>query len=566
MKKILLIHFLVLTLSSCIDLGKDKVRLIPVSIADQFEYIDRKGNRQINPQFMITSIHYDGLALVKSKGDNTKFGYISENGKFIIAPKYLEASVFSEEIAWVVQKNSYPTAINTNGKKIFDAKFAECVRNYKNGFAAFQQIDAKGRLKWGFLSKSGQIVISAKYNNVGHFNKEKCPVQNENGKWGMINKSGNLEINYQFDYAGSFDSKGHAIVKLGDKYGAIDESGKYIINPQYSFMKTDGDLFLIVQDKKYGWCDEDGNVEITPQFEDAYTFRGSKLAPVKMLNKWGYINKQGKFEINPQFSDALPFDEDLALVASSGKIGFINTDGKFEINPQFEKISHDYVNYISTGKSAYNSVNTDFFNVDQIVKEINFETPEDFNFNSNFNDVLKKYDLTENDLNNYSNINLIFNNKKISNDASLSFYIGGKAFEEIDINREDDWYSYTEKQVVFNKFNKINFFKFDIELSVYGKGYDKANLLMEAFKNNLVGYTKNTLKSNYNSIYYDNGNKIVLIQKESYSTISVSIYKFSDSFDYNYIDEAGDSYNSYPYENTESNYEPEYYDADYNDL
>ena len=68
MKKIVLIHFLVLTLSSCIDFGKDKVRLIPISIADQFEYIDRKGNRQINPQFMIASIHYDCLALVKTKG------------------------------------------------------------------------------------------------------------------------------------------------------------------------------------------------------------------------------------------------------------------------------------------------------------------------------------------------------------------------------------------------------------------------------------------------------------------------------------------------------------------
>ena len=563
MKKIILLPFLILVLSSCIDLGKDKVELIPVYSGEKFEYIDREGKIQINPQFEYASVYHDGLALVKMSGDNTKYGYISEEGKFVISAKYKEATVFSDEIAWVVQKNGCPTAIDTKGKVLFKADFAESVRSFKDGFAPFRQIDTKGDLKWGFISKEGKVVINPQFESVGHFSNGKCPVLNNKGKWGFINEKGLIDITYQFDYAGSFDSKGHAIVKLLNKFGVIDEDGKYLINPQFSMMKTDGDIFLIEQDNKYGWCDEDGKILINPQFENAHPFSGSKLAAVQSSNKWGYINKEGKFDINPQFTGALPFDDDLALVESSGKIGFINQEGKFEINPQFESASYDYVNYVTSGKSIFNSVNTDYFNVDAITKVLNTESPENLTFNSTFGNVQQKYYLSENDFNAYTNIQQVINEKKITNDAYLSFYVGGKAFEQVSVERGDGWYTYTETDNVFKKANKLNFFRFEIKLTA--KGYGKESDLIKAIEKKLVGYTKNISKSNSSSIYYDNGNKIVLLHKNSYS-ITISIYKLSDSMNYEYIDESSNNISSYESENYyEPDYESEseYYEGDY---
>ena len=556
MKKIIFLPFLILVLNSCIDLGidlgKDNVDLIPVSSGDKLEYIDREGKIQINPQFENASVYHDGLALVKTSGENSKYGYISEEGKFVISAKYLEATVFSDEIAWVVQKNGCPTAINTKGKVLFKAEFAEKVRSFKNGFAPFQQFDSKGDLKWGFISKSGKVVINPQFENVGHFNNKKCPVQNNKGKWGFINEKGLIDISYQFDYAGSFDSKGHAIIKLTNKYGVIDEDGKFIINPQFSMMKTDGDIFLIEQDNKYGWCDEDGKILINPQFENAFPFSGSKLAAVESASKWGYINKEGKFEINPQFGVALPFDDDLAMVESADKIGFINLEGKFEINPQFESVSNDYINYVTSGKSIFNSVNTDFFNVDAITEAINTESPENFTFNSSFGDVQRKYSLSENDFSAYTNIQQVINEKKITKDAYLSFYVGGKSYEQVSVERGDAWYTYTETENVFKQSNKLNFFRFEIHLT--GKGYGKESDLIKALEHKLVGYTKNTNKSNSSNLYYDNGNKIVLLQKDAYA-VTISVYKLSDSMNYEYIDESSNttSYNEY-----EGDYEPEY--------
>jgi hypothetical protein len=557
MKKIIFLPFMILVLNSCIDLGKDNVDLIPVSSGDKIEYIDREGKIQINPQFETASVYHNGLALVKTSGENSKYGYISEEGKFVISAKYLEATVFNDEIAWVVEKNGCPTAINTKGKVLFKAEFAEKARSFKNGFAPFQQIDTKGDLKWGFISKEGKVVINPQFENVGHFNNGKCPVQNNKGKWGFINEKGLINITYQFDYAGSFDSKGHAIVKLTNKFGVIDEDGKYLINPLFSMMKTDGDIFLIEQDNKYGWCDEDGEILINPQFENAFPFSGSKLAAVESASKWGYINKEGKFDINPQFTGALPFDDDLAMVEFTGKIGFINLEGKFEINPQFESVSYDYITYISSGKSMFNSVSTDFFNVDAITKTLNTESPENFTFNSTFGDVQHTYFLSENDFNDYTNIQQVINEKKITKDAYLSFYVGGKVYEQVSVERGDAWYTYTETENVFKQSNKLNFFRFEIHLT--GKGYGKESDLIKAIENKLIGYTKNTNKSNSTNIYYDNGNKIVLLQKNA-DAVTISIYKLSDSMNYEYIDESYNSYSSYESENCyEPDFDSEYY-------
>ena len=563
MKKILFLPLLLWILGSCIELGKDKVELIPVSSGEKYEFIDREGKIQINPQFELASVFYDGLALVKTSGENAKYGYISEDGKYVISAKYIDASVFSEDIAWVVKKNSSPMAIDTKGKLLFKVDFAEQVRNFKNGFAAFQQVDSKGVFKWGFISKEGKVVINPQFDNVGHFNKDKCPVRNEKGKWGFINEKGNIDITYQFDYAGSFDSKGRAIVMLSNKYGVIDEDGKYLINPQFSLMKSDGDNFLIRQDNKYGWCDEEGKILINPQFENAHPFGGSDLAAVESSSKWGYINKEGKFEINPQFNAALPFDDDLAMVELSNKIGFINPEGRFEINPQFESASYDYYSYITSGRSSYSSVTTDYFNIDAILSEINIETPDDLSFNTTFGNVLQKYNLSEDDFSSYSNINNAFYDKKITNDASYSFYVGGKAYQRVSVERGDGWYSYTDQEDVFQHSNKLNFFRFNLYFT--DRGYGKEHDFVKAFEKKLVGYTKNTSKSNYQNIYYDNGSKVIYISVSSHGGVSISIYKLSDSVNYEYVDE---SYNSSSYYGndyySDYNYEPEYeYEPDY---
>ena len=51
-------------------------------------------------------------------------------------------------------------------------------------------------------------------------------------KYGFIDKSGKVVIELQFDDAGYF-SEGLACVEKDDKYFFIDKSGKVVIEPQF---------------------------------------------------------------------------------------------------------------------------------------------------------------------------------------------------------------------------------------------------------------------------------------------------------------------------------------------
>ena len=78
----------------------------------------------------------------------------------------------------------------------------------------------------------------------------------QDGKWGYIDKTGKIVINPQFDSATSF-SKGLARVVIGDKWGYIDKTGKIVINPQFDSAASfcDGLARVVIGDK-WGYIDK----------------------------------------------------------------------------------------------------------------------------------------------------------------------------------------------------------------------------------------------------------------------------------------------------------------------
>ena len=77
--------------------------------------------------------------------------------------------------------------------------------------------------KYGFVNKSGEVVIPIKYDYARDFSEGLAAVQ-LNGKWGFINKSGKIIIPSIYDDAGGF-SDGYALVERGDKWLMIDKQG-----------------------------------------------------------------------------------------------------------------------------------------------------------------------------------------------------------------------------------------------------------------------------------------------------------------------------------------------------
>ena len=115
-------------------------------------------------------------------------------------------------------------------------------------------------------------------------------------KYGFIDKSGKVVIEPQFDYVRAF-SEGLAKVEKYGKYGFIDKSGKMVIEPQFDEVSDFSEgLAQVIKGGK--WVYEGFTKSI----------KGGK---------WGFIDKSGKVVIEPQFNDASFFSEGFARLGRS---------------------------------------------------------------------------------------------------------------------------------------------------------------------------------------------------------------------------------------------------------
>ncbi|MCE5324185.1 WG repeat-containing protein [bacterium] len=215
--------------------------------------------------------------------------------------------------------------------------------------------------KWGYINKSGQIVIKAVYDAAGMFAEGLAPVgkgKNDAMKYGYINTSGKMIIKPQFNSTSGF-REGMASVTMKEQIGFIDKTGKLVIKPQFSFADDFHEGLTPVctgtpRTAKYGYINKTGKMVVSKKFDSAGNF-SQGLAPVAVGDKWGYIDKTGKMIIDMQFDEANSFSEGLAVVSTGrvyyksektgkvdesiimqeGKCGYIDKTGKIVIEPRF---------------------------------------------------------------------------------------------------------------------------------------------------------------------------------------------------------------------------------------
>ena len=224
--------------------------------------------------------------------------------------------------------------------------------------------------KFGFIDRSGTVVVAPRYDAVGDESEGLIRVT-VGAKSGYIDRSGRLVIAPEYDSAGDFRD-GRAVVRIESQYSLIDPSGKRIADLPYRVLGEFHQGLLRVQKTgrptAYGFVDRDGRVVIEPQFVNAGEFSddpanlnatvighewcyfdhsgkivirvpmGEDLAPgdlfvngrlrVKDGFTWGYKDSTGKWAIPPKFNDAKNFEDGLARVQQGDKWITIDTRGK----------------------------------------------------------------------------------------------------------------------------------------------------------------------------------------------------------------------------------------------
>lgn len=324
---------------------------------------------------------------------NGKWGFIDRTGRFRIPPRYNGAGQFSEGVAYVW---FWEGDQRKDGIVDPDGKFTElpATNDYEfifhDGLARFQTPSGQER-KYGYMDKTGRVVIEPQFHNAGHFSEGLAWVAVlAERKWlyGFIDKTGKLVIPPQFtEQPGDF-VEGLARVAGKYNYGFIDRTGRFQISEQFQqldgffseglvaaalqgdpprgvYLQRDGKVAFeiplwqertarqrslptfgmplrtpfseglapVVSFNKVGFMDRTGKVVIAPLFRETNGF-SEGLAAVKIIGSdgqyvWGYIDRAGNFAVEPQFKDARPFAGGLAHVSTSeGSRLLIDRSGK----------------------------------------------------------------------------------------------------------------------------------------------------------------------------------------------------------------------------------------------
>jgi hypothetical protein len=237
--------------------------------------------------------------------------------------------------------------------------------------------------KWGYIDKTGQLIIPFKFDGAADFSEGLAAVDMKE-KTGYIDKTGKLVIPPRFISGFPF-SEGLAMViirRSGQiertplyKYGYIDKSGKVVIQPREAkilkwFRLTgNGPDFsegrAYVEQGSLGYIDKTGKLVIPPKYNDVQPF-SEGLAVVMLESKYGYIDRSGKMVIPPEFSYAGPFSEGLAAAYNEDKGGYIEKSGKLVINGAEFEVARPF----SEGLAAVRGKNDKYGFIDKTGKFI----------------------------------------------------------------------------------------------------------------------------------------------------------------------------------------------------
>ena len=235
-------------------------------------YLGENGNFVIEPEYEMTEeFDENGLAKVYLDG---KVGLIDRDNKVVLSPIYDSIGDIEEGVFSAVKDDKY-YILDIKGNELFSSKEYTFIGKSSNNYIVAGKKSKDGNIKMGYINKNGKVLIKPKYNMAWDFKNGRALVKTESNE--------NL---------------------------IIDKSGKIINKLKYEDVTPDekNETFLFAnEDNLFGFLDEEGEVLIEPRFKNSSSFKdGMAIVSIDKdsseIGKMGVINKEGKFLIKPDFT------------------------------------------------------------------------------------------------------------------------------------------------------------------------------------------------------------------------------------------------------------------------
>jgi hypothetical protein len=220
-----------------------KEGLAAACIDGQWGFINQQGEFVIEPKYYDVSNFSQGLAAISYSKHNT-IGYINKKGIIVIPFKDndLEPKEFCEGLAPVVKGTDTACSyINTKGKVVLDKTKIYPINAYcspfSEGLAVIYIYNNENEVTTGFMDKKGKIKYALTFSLPKNLEKDEfCVFENFSSgmaqitidyRTGYINDKFELVIPPIYEFARDFDGD-LAYVKFEEKEGYINKKGQWV--------------------------------------------------------------------------------------------------------------------------------------------------------------------------------------------------------------------------------------------------------------------------------------------------------------------------------------------------
>lgn len=199
------------------------------TVDGKFGYVSRDGKMMIAPKYSILGEYSD---FTIASEDSQTFGYLSKSGETVIPFEYTKSSVFNEGYASVCKQGKWYVIDQKNNVAL--ATDFDYLGAYSDGL-----IPAMKDNKSGFISLDGEVVIPFVYEMVSSVHKDKFGYK-ENGKWGIRDVKEKVLVNPLYDGISDFyDACGNRMVNNSGKIGLVNMEGTEILAPSLDGISFD---------------------------------------------------------------------------------------------------------------------------------------------------------------------------------------------------------------------------------------------------------------------------------------------------------------------------------------
>ena len=422
----------------------------------------------------------------------SNWSYFNENGKIkfvnsksnFFDTDFSEALHFNEDHSIVKDYDGRLAIIDLDLKVISVLDGVEKAGYISDGMIKFMGSNGL----WGYMNKSGEIVIDPIYSRASFFSENLATVglknfDNNKIEYGIIDRSGfqRLKVSSRYDFIGHF-SDGLAVYKKDGEWGYLNKRGKEVI-------------------RNFDWK------EAFPFFEGYATVKGFD-------NEFGLINKKGKLVINTRERMPISLYNNVYVYYDlrRWRRGFMNKRRKPKSLPEFNEL----VPLLSTG--AWGKNGTIWYYVDKKGNIINRRGTPDFQllfheeFSNNINYRKYPIDLNQTLESEFVNMSGFIDTFLNSDNKFLTVSSSNPYFNIEDI----------ESLINLYKLESVQEIKLEERLNRYNRRIDSYSLL----NTNLVFNDHLALNLRFNfskPIFNQSQNELIINQDSDLNNIRLSI-------------------------------------------